>query len=235
MADFTLYPISERAVTLRFGDVISLQVHKQVMQYAFSIQQANMPGFVECVPAYTTLTIHFDIEAVHRSNLIGQTPIEKVSNFISALKIDSINDNRTQKIQEIPVCYDEDFGLDLNELSKSLSLSIEEIVNIHASVIYTVFMVGFTPGFSYLGEIDTRLECSRRSNPRKKVPAGSVAIAGKQTGIYPFDTPGGWQIIGRTPLALFSVSSVPPARLQAGHQIKFVSIDRQEFDRMIKA
>lgn len=235
MAAFSFYPISERAVTLQFGNAISLGTHQQVLQYAACIQQANMPGFVECVPAYTTLTIYFEIAAVHRSSLAGQTPIEKVSNFIQSLKIDSLNKKQTEEILEIPVCYHEVFGLDLNELSKSLILPIQEIIQLHSSKIYTVFMIGFTPGFPYMGEIDSRLECKRKANPRKKVPAGSVAIAGKQTGIYPFDTPGGWQIVGCTPLKLFSAASEPPASLQAGMQIKFQPIDRKGFDKLIQA
>jgi inhibitor of KinA len=229
------YPISERAVTLQFGNTISLSAHEKVLQYSTGIQQASMPGFVECVPAYTTLTIHFDVVAVHRSNLIGQTPIEKISNFIHSLKIDSNNKKQTLQIQEIPVCYDMDFGLDLNELSKSLSLSVDEIIKLHSSAVYTVFMIGFTPGFPYMGETNPRLACNRKANPRKKVPAGSVAIAGQQTGIYPFDTPGGWQIVGCTPLKLFAPTSDPPARLQAGQQVKFKPINRKEFDKMVKA
>jgi inhibitor of KinA len=234
MTSFSLYPISEQAVTLQFGNAISVEIHQQVLRYASAIQQAHMPGFVECVPAYSTLTIHFDLFVVHRSNLIGQTPLEKVFNYIKSLRIESIEKKQQKKIHEIPVCYDDDFGLDLNELSGSLNLSVEKIIEIHSSTIYTVFMIGFTPGFPYMGEIDSRLECSRKTNPRKKVRAGSVAIAGKQTGIYPFDTPGGWQIIGRTPLKLFSAASNPPAHLQAGQQVKFVPIDRKEFDKLAK-
>jgi inhibitor of KinA len=232
MTAFSLYPISERAVTLQFGNTISGSTHQQVMQYASSIQQANMPGFLECVPAYTTLTIYFDMAAVHRSSLIGKTPIEKVSNFIKSMRVESIEEKQQQEIHKIPVCYADDFGLDLDELSISLNLSVDKIIELHSSKIYTVFMIGFTPGFPYLGEIDSRLACSRKASPRKKVPAGSVAIAGNQTGIYPFDTPGGWQIVGCTPVKLFSVTANPPARLQAGQQVNFVPIDRTEFEMM---
>lgn len=235
MADFTLYPISEQAITIQFGNSIDLNTHRQVMHYASGINQANMPGFVECVPAYTSLTIYFDASVVQRSNLIGYTPIEKVSHFLRTLTVDFSKEQHNKEIIEIPVCYDLNFGLDLNELSKSLKLSVDKIIELHSSVIYTVYMIGFTPGFPYMGEIDSQLTCSRRSNPRKKVPAGSVAMAGKQTGIYPFDTPGGWQIVGCTPLTLFSVQSNPAARLCAGQQVKFVPINRKDFETMVKA
>jgi inhibitor of KinA len=129
MTSFSRYPISEQAVTLQFGNAISVEIHQQVLRYASAIQQAHMPGFVECVPAYSTLTIHFDLFVVHRSNLIGQTPLEKVFNYIKSLRIESIEKKQQKKTHEIPVCYDDDFGLDLNELSGSLNLSASHLVS----------------------------------------------------------------------------------------------------------
>jgi inhibitor of KinA len=235
MVDFKIYPISENAITLEFGDAINLDTHKNIMEYQSCLHATNMPGFIECVPAYTTLTIYFDLVKVQQSKLTGESALQKVSNFLRSIVVDKNSVSYLKNVIDIPVCYDKEFGLDLAELSQTKKISIDEIIHLHANKDYTVYMIGFTPGFPYLGEIDERLVCSRKANPRKKVPAGSVAIAGRQTGIYPFDTPGGWQIIGRTPMQLFSSEKNPPAQLQAGMTVKFVPISRQEFDKLSKA
>jgi inhibitor of KinA len=230
-----LYPISERAVTLEFGDTINLDTHKNIMQYQSCLHAANMPGFIECVPAYTSLTVYFDLLKVHQSKLMGESALQKVSSFLRSIVVDTNSNDHLKKRINVPVCYDKEFGLDLVELSQTKNISIDDLIHLHVNKDYTVYMIGFTPGFPYMGEIDERLVCSRKANPRKIVPAGSVAIAGKQTGIYPFDTPGGWQIIGRTPTQLFSSEKNPPAQLQAGMLVKFVPITRQEFDTLNKA
>jgi inhibitor of KinA len=228
------YPISENAITLQFGEDINLETQKRILKYQQAIQHANMPGFVECVPAYTSLSVYFDVLKVSRSNLPGATALEKVSRFIQS--INQVNEYECEtSLIEIPVCYDEEFGLDLGELSKQFKISIEEIIRLHLQRTYTVYMIGFTPGFPYLGEIDSKLACSRKASPRRKVHTGSVAIAGKQTGIYPFDTPGGWQILGRTPFKLFSTLNNPPSMLRAGMQVKFKSISRKEFNELALA
>ena len=234
MPSFTIYPICENAVTLQFGSGINLETNNKVLQYQQAIQQANMPGFIECVPAYTSLSVYFDLLVVSRSSLSGETSFEKVSGFIQSITIEESEDAESTLL-EIPVCYDEEFGIDLFELSKELKISIEEIIKLHSNKAYTVYMIGFTPGFPYMSEVDSKLECSRKASPRRKVPAGSVAIAGKQTGIYPFDTPGGWQIVGRTPFSLFSTENNPPSLLRAGVQVKFKPITRREFDVLTRA
>ena len=235
MTQFSIYPISERAVTLEFGNAIDLATHNKVMQYYAAIQSARMPGFIECVPAYTTLTLYFDLKKIDQSELEGENAFQKVKNFIWTLKINSDTNGFTDKLIEIPVCYEETFGIDLSELAMKNNLSIQDIVKLHSEIEYTVFMIGFAPGFPYMGEIDERLVCARRANPRKKVPAGSVAIAGRQTGIYPFDTPGGWQIIGRTPVDLFSITRNPASLLQAGMRVKFSPITLTEFEKLNRA
>jgi inhibitor of KinA len=234
MVDFKIYPISESAVSLEFSDRINLDTHKKIMQYQSCLQAANMPGFIECVPAYTSLTVYFDLLKVHQSKLMGESALQKVSNFLRSIVGDKNLKGLFKKVVNVPVCYDKEFGLDLVELSQTKNISIDEVIHLHVNKEYTVYMIGFTPGFPYMGEIDERLVCLRKANPRKKVPAGSVAIAGRQTGIYPFDTPGGWQIIGRTPTQLFSSEKNPPAQLQAGMVVKFVPINRQEFNKQDK-
>ena len=229
MSSFRIYPISESAVTLQFGDLIDLESHQKVLQYQQAIQLSNMPGFVECVPAYASLSVYFDLLTVSASDLLGETPFEKVSKFIQLLKTEPVGKHVSHETIEIPVCYDEEFGLDLSDLARQLEISSEEVIKLHTGKTYIVYMIGFTPGFPYMGEVDAKLACSRKLSPRIKVPAGSVAIAGKQTGIYPYDTPGGWQILGRTPHSLFSTHSNPPALLQAGMRVKFRSVTRDEF------
>lgn len=231
MAEFVLYPISESAVTLQFGSVINKENFDKVIGHCRAIENNPFAGFKEVVPAYTTLTIHFDLKGVMQSNLKGQSTVEKISNYINSLAI-LVDKSMVQQKFDIPVCYDDEFGLDLSELSKGSGLPVEKIIHLHASNTYTVFMIGFAPGFPYMAELPTALHCKRKSTPRKKVPAGSVAIAGNQTGIYPFETPGGWQIIGRTPLKLFDGARQMPSLLQAGMQIKFMPISREQFNKL---
>jgi KipI family sensor histidine kinase inhibitor len=134
----------------------------------------------------------------------------------------------------IPVCYDTSFGLDLKEVSGQTGLSAEEIIKIHTASLYRVFMLGFTPGFPYLGETDARISCSRKETPRQIVPEGSVGLAGRQTGIYPVASPGGWQIIGRTPLKIFNPGSENIFMIWPGDRVLFKSIDLKEFETLLK-
>jgi inhibitor of KinA len=135
------------------------------------------------------------------------------------------------KIFEIPVCY-ESFGIDLEDVSKHAGLSITDIIKIHTSKIYTLYFIGFLPGFLYLGNVDKRIQISRKQTPRAKVEQGSIGIAENQTGIYPKTSPGGWQIIGRTPLSMFNADINPPSPFKPGDQIKFKAIDRKKFDEI---
>ena len=132
------------------------------------------------------------------------------------------------------MCYDATFGLDLEELTSFYQLKKEEIIEMHSSAVYTVYMIGFVPGFPYLGGLAEKLIAPRKQNPRSAIAAGSVGIAGKQTGIYPLETPGGWQIIGRTPLKLFDVNRQQPSLLKAGDKIKFNSISLNEYEELAK-
>ena len=143
-------------------------------------------------------------------------------------------ENNLRKSWCIPVCYDEEFGLDLNSLSVTLKRNVDEIVNGHISGEYTVYGIGFLPGFLYLGELSEELILPRRNTPRLLVPKGSVAIAGSQTGIYPQDSPGGWHIIGKTPILFFDNTRKDPCLIQTGDSIRFESISRKKFDQIAK-
>ncbi|MCL4155542.1 UNVERIFIED_CONTAM: hypothetical protein GTU68_021888, partial [Idotea baltica] len=133
-------------------------------------------------------------------------------------------------IWEIPVCYNKEFGIDLEEISQKLSLSIEQIVALHRKPLYTVFFIGFLPGFLYLGRLDKKLHFDRKPNPRLQVTKGTVAIGGKQTGIYPMESSGGWNCIGKTPISFFDVSKENPCFAKSGDKIKFTSISKTEFE-----
>jgi inhibitor of KinA len=229
MKSLEIFPLSERSCTISFGSEINKETLGLVLGFQEVIRKQPFPGFIETVPAYTTLTVYYDPVPLMKSMVLGESPFSKVSDYLRSIDFRSGELSSSSRRHTIPVCYDLQYGPDLKSLSKRLNLSVDEIIQRHSDETYTVFMIGFTPGFPYMGSIDPSLECDRLEIPRKQVPAGSVGIAGKQTGIYPNASPGGWQIVGRTYLELFSVEGNPPALLQAGDQVKFIPISVAEF------
>lgn len=223
--------LSERAVIVQFESTISLENLRQILSFKASLEKKPFDGFLESVPTYSSLTVYFDAFRVSESQLPGHNPGDKVAKFLERLVVtsDTVIDS---KLHTIPVCYDSKFGIDLNELEKKFKLTRQEIVELHCGTEYTVYLIGFTPGFPYLGILPKQLECKRKETPRKRVDAGSVGIAGRQTGIYPFDTPGGWQIIGRTPVRLFSADAEIPCLLRPGDRVKFEPISLREFQNL---
>lgn len=218
-------------VLLSFGSTIEQTVHAQMMQAKELIEQFPFGGFIETVPAYNSLAVYYNPAQVKKTEeTISASVIDQLKNILQQqpTKVDAI-ENKT--VITIPVCYDEEAGIDLQELSTSLQLSTEEIIQLHTEKTYHVFMIGFTPGFPYMGTVDKQLITNRKTKPRLNVPPGSVAIAGNQTGIYPFATPGGWNIIGRTPLQLFDRNKTNPFLLKAGDEVKFKSITKDEFEK----
>lgn len=222
--------VSDTTLCVTFLGSISISTNQNVLTLANLLRQH--PEFKQCEisTAYTSLAIKF------RGPILGFT-IQQI-NEAKALIYNALNDLNGEeqeilpppKIQEIPVCYDLEFGVDLPDLSTRFGLSVEEIIQRHTAMTYHVFMIGFMPGFPYMGMVDELLEAPRRITPRVKVQAGSVAIAGRQTGIYPFATPGGWNILGRTPLQLFNHTQSMPSLLKAGDKVKLVSISKKEFN-----
>lgn len=210
-----------------FHNSISEEVHLQVMHAKQRIEQFPFPGFTEAVPAYTSLAIHFQPELTETTSSISIT----VQQYISALLTQpiAVTEQQPERLIDIPVCYDETLAPDLADTARQLQLTTQELISIHLSKTYRVYMLGFTPGFPYLGKLDERIITQRKQQPRLAVAPGSVAIAGEQTGIYPFATPGGWNIIGQTPVQLFNRSSENPFLLRAGDNIQFKQITLQEF------
>lgn len=218
-----IYPISEQALTIAFSDHISEAANRQVLQLHHRLQSAPFPGFIESVPAYGSLTIYF-------SEAINSREVKAILNELC----EADGDLKAGEMREhlIPVCYSPEYGSDLQEVSEFTRLSTEEIVQLHTSLTFRVYMIGFVPGFAYMGILPPELEMPRRKTPRLEVPAGSVAIAGLQTGIYPARIPGGWNIIGRTPWKLFDKNANPCSRLSAGDLVRFESITPEAFEAL---
>jgi inhibitor of KinA len=195
----------------------------QVIALQHAIESNPFKGFIECVPAYGSLTVYFN----------EQVSATTVRSWLSDLIAQVSNTSLATEGKQIciPVCYDLSLGTDLPWVSSHLNLSLEEIISLHTSVVYRVYMIGFIPGFPYMGTLPTALEVPRKQTPSIKIPAGSVAIAGKQTGIYPAEVPGGWQMIGRTPLRMFDPTKSPCSFLNAGDIVQFKPITLETFNQ----
>jgi inhibitor of KinA len=203
------------------------------------LEATQLPGVIELAPAYTTVAVFYDpISAVQagapHDDVFGwyQKRIRDALKSIAGVHDTGRAQAKRERAIEIPVCYDTEFAPDLNDVARHAGLSTQEVVDLHSGAQYRVHCVGFTPGFPFLGGLEPRLATARRSTPRKEIPAGSVGIGGAQTGIYPVKSPGGWNIIGRTPLRLFDPHKDAPALLRAGDRVHFRAITREEFDRL---
>jgi KipI family sensor histidine kinase inhibitor len=229
MKDFSICSLSESALLIQFGNTISLSLHERVMLTKELLEQNPFAGLIETVPAYNSLAVYYNPLLIEKTENTIAATIEKIITAKLDAPIQSFSPSLAQSFITIPVCYDEAFGIDLKELSQTLQVSIEEIIQLHSSRTYKVFMTGFTPGFPYMGILNEKLVTKRKSQPRLKVEAGAVAIAGNQTGIYPLNTPGGWNIIGKTPLKLFDASKENPFLVKAGDEVKFEVITKDEY------
>jgi len=233
---FTVYPISEKAVTIEFGNSISQHLLYTITAFAELLQQDPFPGMTGMVPAYSTLTVYFDPLIVAKADVPGNSALEKVTAYVDQLKQHPIKTTiRESDLITIPVCYGEDFGPDLEEVARINDLTTGEVIRLHGSVTYLVHMIGFMPGFAYLGGMPQAIMAPRKAQPRANVPAGAVGIAGLQTGIYPLQSPGGWQIIGQTPLKMFDTNRVQPSLLKAGDRVKFEPINLSGFKQIARA
>ncbi|QUW24045.1 5-oxoprolinase subunit PxpB [Sporosarcina sp. Marseille-Q4063] len=223
-------PLGDSALIVQLGEGICPEIHENVSNLTRLLEKHPFDGFVEAVPAYNSLTIYYNPHRVYLSHTNqALTPFQQVCTYIEKLS-PLIGDKQLSKnrIVELPVVYGGEFGPDLEYVAKSNDLSIEKVIQIHSKNEYLVYMIGFAPGFPFLGGMDERIATPRKETPRLAIPSGSVGIAGKQTGVYPLETPGGWQIIGRTPLDLFLPDMSPPTLLEAGDKIRFVPVSAKE-------
>jgi inhibitor of KinA len=226
-----IYELNELSLTIEFGQEINPDVNDRVMALHHALQQDPFPGFVESVPAYTTLTVYYDLLLISIEKGFGSSSVRQfVSDKISEkLSLPAFTKLQALPVLDIPVCYDLSVAPDLPWVAEYCRLTIPEIIDLHSRETYRVYMIGFIPGFPYLGMLPPALEVPRKIRPALSVAAGSVALAGRQTGIYPFSIPGGWQVIGRTPYGLFDVNRDPCCSLEAGQKIRFVPITLEEF------
>ena len=218
-------PLAESALLLRLGEQIDVTINARV-HAAVAILRSRLPS-LECIPAYASVLLRFDPSAWRDAN--ATDPHRSLEHAVRLALDAGETSPEASRDLEIPVCYGGIYGPDLIEVARHLDLSPDEVITRHAAVSYHVAMIGFAPGFPYLLGLDPALMTPRRSDPRQRVPAGSVAIGGAQTGIYPTVLPGGWQLLGRTPLHLFDVTVASPSLLAAGDRVRFRAIDEDEF------
>jgi inhibitor of KinA len=227
---FNIFPLGESALVIDYGDKIDVEINKKIGQLFNRLKQIEEPIITDLVPAYSSLAVYFDIFILQQEKSGNESCFDLMSDFIESLALEEEDELEEKRaVVEIPVCYGGAFGSDLAYAAHHKDLPVEKFIELHTSVIYRVFMIGFLPGFPYMGEIDERIALPRKQVPQKNVPAGSVGIAGRQTGIYPLNSPGGWQIIGRTPVSMFNLKNDQPVLLQPGDKVKFYSITEHEF------
>jgi inhibitor of KinA len=227
--------LGESALIVRIRDQFAdapEQALNEVLAAMRCLEAAKIPGVVEFAPAYTTVAVFFDPVLVINNGVEPDRVVEYLTSKVREALMRSKEKRRDQpaaRLIEIPVCYDTEFALVLNQVAERARRSPKEVIDLHCGGDYRVSCVGFTPGFPFLSGLPVQLATPRRATPRKEIPAGSVAIGGKQTGVYPTKSPGGWNIIGRTPLQLFDPKKDPPSLLRMGDRVRFCSITREEF------
>lgn len=214
----------DAAVTVEFGETIAPEINDRVVAFAQAVEGLGPDGLIETVPTYRSATVYFDPVVIEADHLAERL-------LTLAKSLPPLSARSSQQV-DIPVTYGGEFGPDLDDVASFARLSVEETIALHASVEYRVYMLGLSPGFPYLGLVPDAIAMPRLATPRAKVPAGSIGIAGSQTGVYPLDTPGGWRIIGRTPLRLYDQARPKPFLLEPVDCARFVRIDRQEFERL---
>ena len=241
-----IVPLGDSALIVRvreqFDDAPE-ETLNEVLQTFQQLRSAAIPGVIELAPAYTSVAVFFDPVAVSKAFASGTSDdvVDWMAGRVRAAVGRRTRDRRSlvgrslPRIVEIPICYDAEFALDLDRVAERTNLSAREVVDLHSTAEYRVACIGFVPGFPFLTGLTSKLATPRRDTPRKEIPSGSVGIGGAQTGIYPLRSPGGWNLIGRTPLKLFDPTKNPPVLLRAGDRVRFSAITREEFAAFAEA
>lgn len=233
--EFKLSPMGDLAIVVELGTDIELDTHVKVRQVADVLEGNPFAWMSEYVPAFTTVTVFYNpIDVLNMEDIrLGIQPYDYVAEKIGNL-LDQLPEKgkvvEARKV-EIPVLYGGEFGPDLEYVAEHNQLTPDEVIDLHTGADYLVYMIGFAPGFPYIGGMSEKIAAPRKASPRMKIPAGTVGIAGEQTGVYPIETPGGWQLIGRTPVRLFRPEQKEPSFLHAGDKIRFKAITEQEFQQ----
>jgi inhibitor of KinA len=230
MDKITFYPQGDQAITMNFGNEIHKDTHQKITTFTEYIETHPFPGMLEVIPSFTSVTIIYEpIKVVLPTP--NKVPYQEVVNILkSKLSNLQVSNNRPSKTVTIPVCYGEEYGPDLQDVANYHDLTQQQVINIHSNQEYLVYMIGFAPGFPYLGGMSQDIATPRKATPRLTIPAGSVGIGGEQTGVYPIESPGGWQLIGRTPIQLFQQDTKQPSLLRAGDIVRFKPITSQQFE-----
>ena len=212
---------------------------EEVLRTFHRLRSAAIPGVIELAPAYTSVGVFFDPIALAKASGTPDALFDWLAKRVREVVAAGAgrgrrlrSTRRNVRVVEIPACYDPEFALDIERVAEHAQISASEVVDLHSSAEYRVSCIGFTPGFPFLSGMPKKLAIPRRETPRKEIPAGSVGIGGAQTGIYPLRSPGGWNLIGRTPLKLFDPAKNPPALLQAGDRVRFRAVTREEFESL---
>ncbi len=232
MIPYRIVPAGDSVIVIEFEERIDPIVNDRTIACAAALQRAAISGVRDIVPTYRSVAIYFDPLRTDGTALMDRA--EHEAGLVSSSSADSSDRSRSavtpSPIVRIPVCYGGELGPDLADLAAFAHINEAEVVRTHSTVTYRVFMVGFVPGFAYLGSVEKRIAMPRRASPRLRVPAGSVAVGGVQTGVYPMETPGGWQVIGRTPVKPYDPRRTDPFLMKAGDAVQFYPIERGEFD-----
>ena len=224
MQNIKILTAGDASLLVEFGKEINPEINRKIAATVQLMREQHIEGVVDVIPSFCALLINYD------PRVIGYEEIK--SRIKDLLRVEIKAGAERKKIFESPVCYGGEFGPDIATIAEHAGLTEQEVIDIHSSRDYLIYMLGFLPGFCYLGGLDERIFTPRLASPRIKIDAGSVGIGGSQTGIYPLDSPGGWQLMGKTPVKTYDPDREVPILVEAGDYIRFVPIDREEFDRI---
>lgn len=216
----------DKGIVVEFGNEISEAVNKKVRNMYLAVRESRITGIQEIIPTYRSLLVNYEPMLLSVDELTEK--LVEIENSLDSIELPE------PRIIELPVAYGGEFGEDLGFVAEYNGISEAEVIRIHSSVDYLIYMLGFAPGFPYLGGMSERIEAPRLLTPRTRIPAGSVGIAGKQTGVYPIEAPGGWRLIGRTPVRLYDPGRRTPVILRAGDRIRFIPVDKREYEKLCR-
>lgn len=224
MQNIRILTAGDSSLLVEFGNEISPAINRKIAATVQLLKEQHIEGIVDMIPTYCSLLVNYDPRVLSYEEIR-----ERV---LAIVKVETRADTQRRRVFEIPVCYGGEYGPDMDNIAKHAGLTEEEVIQIHSSKDYLIYMLGFLPGFTYLGGLDERIHTPRLANPRLKISAGSVGIGGSQTGIYPLDSPGGWQLMGMTPVKTYDPHRDVPILVEAGDYIRFVPIDEAEYLRI---
>ncbi len=218
-----IFPLSESSITIELGNEITMELNDRVIALAEHFSRDPFPGLIEAVPAYASVTLFYDVDKVSRDLPQSSSAFTAIKQIVETAAENKVTRDKTDsRLVEIPMIVSETDSPDLATLAMRNGISADEVIDIFTGRTYRVYMLGFLPGFAYMGEVDERIATPRLSTPRTRVPKGSIGIAGKQTGVYPLASPGGWNIIGRTDVELFDAEADKPVLFQPGDEVRFI-------------